>query len=298
MKKANDIQVNGTEDCLYLGLYSRPWSKPAPLRPVVVVFFGGAFIEGGGSFTIPPAGYPVLNASTTNDFIFVYPNYRVNAFGFLPGTQIASDPTSDLNPGLLDQQAALGWVNKYIDQFGGDKTNVSIWGQSAGAGSVVAQVIANGGNTQPKLFSKALASSPFWPKTYAYDAPEAQAIYDTLVNLTGCAGADGLSCLKSVDVQTIRSAALVISGSHTYNTSSYTWAPVIDGKFLTQSLSQATIKGQVNTEYGWGMYNTHEGQYLKVIYHEQQYANGQDRRELHPSRLRRSKQQRNTTFQL
>ena len=251
--------MNGTEDCLYLGLYSRPWVPTSPLRPVIVVFFGGAFIEGGGSFNIPPAGYPVLNVSNTNDLIFVYPNYRVNAFGFLPGHQIASDPNSDLNPGLLDQQAALIWTHKYISQFGGDPKNVSIWGQSAGAGSVVAQVIANSGKTEPPLFSKALASSPFWPKTYEYDAPQAQAIYDNLADLTGCTGTDSLRCLKSVDVQTIRTAALAISGSHTYNTSSYTWAPVIDGRFLTQSLSQATIKGQVNIDFGWGMYNTHEG---------------------------------------
>jgi carboxylesterase type B len=229
------------------------------LRPVVVVFFGGAFIEGGGSFAIPPAGYPVLNVSDENNFIFVYPNYRVNAFGFLPGKEIASSPTSDLNPGLLDQQAALIWTNKYIEAFGGDPKNVSIWGQSAGAGSVVAQVIANGGNTNPPLFSKALASSPFWPKTYQYDAPEAQSIYDTLASLTGCSGADSLACLKGVDVQTIRTAALAISGSHTYNTSSYTWAPVIDGTFLPQSLSQATKTGQVNIDFGFGMYNTHEG---------------------------------------
>jgi carboxylesterase type B len=120
----------------------------------VVVFFGGAFIEGGGSFAIPPAGYPVLNVSDENNFIFVYPNYRVNAFGFLPGKEIASSPTSDLNPGLLDQQASLIWTNKYIEAFGGDPKNVSIWGQSAGAGSVVAQVIANAGNTNPPLFSK------------------------------------------------------------------------------------------------------------------------------------------------
>ncbi|KAG0650660.1 putative secreted lipase [Hyphodiscus hymeniophilus] len=251
---------NGTEDCLYLGLYSRPWTSSAPLRPVVVVFFGGAFIEGGGSFSIPPAGYPVLNVSSSNDFIFVYPNYRVNAFGFLPGREIASSPTSDLNPGLLDQQAVLIWTHKYIEHFGGDPKNVSIWGQSAGAGSVVAHVIANRGRTDPPLFSKALASSPFWPKTYKYDDPEAQAIYDNLANLTGCAGPESLSCLKSVDVQTIRTAALAISGSHTYNTSSYTWSPVIDGKFLTQSLSQATFKGQVNIDFGWGMYNTHEGE--------------------------------------
>lgn len=99
--------VNGTEDCLYLGLYGRPWTQGQALKPVVVVYYGGAFIQGGGSFTIPPAGYPVLNVSSQNDFIFVYPKYRVNAFGFLPGREIAEDPYSDLNPGLLDQQATL-----------------------------------------------------------------------------------------------------------------------------------------------------------------------------------------------
>ena len=252
--------VNGTEDCLYLGLYGRPWTAGQPLKPVVVVFFGGAFIEGGGSFTIPPAGYPVLNVSNENDFIFVYPNYRVNAFGFLPGSQIAEDACSDLNPGLLDQQAALQWTHKYISHFGGDPANVTIWGQSAGAGSVVAQVIANGGRTEPKLFSKALASSPFWPKTYWYDAPQAQSIYDTFANLSGCAGPDSLQCLKSADVQTLRTAALAISGSHTYNTSSYTWAPVLDGTFLRSPLSHATARREVNIDDGLGMYNLHEGE--------------------------------------
>lgn len=252
--------VNGTEDCLYLGLYSRPWLSGQPLKPVVVVFFGGAFIEGGGSFSIPPSGYPVLNVSNENDFIFVYPNYRVNAFGFLPGREIADDLQSDLNPGLLDQQAALQWTHKYIAHFGGNPRNVTIWGQSAGGGSVVAQAIANGGHTEPKLFTKALASSPFWPKTYKYDAPPAQWIYDTLADLTNCTGPSSLQCLKAADVQTLRAAALFISGSHTYNTSSYTWAPVIDGHFLDQPLSQATAKGAVNIDYGWGMYNLFEGE--------------------------------------
>jgi carboxylesterase type B len=253
-------KVNGTEDCLYLGLFSRPWSSGQPLRPVVMVYYGGAFIQGGGSFTLPPSGYPVLNVSTSNNFIFVYPNYRVNAFGFLPGAEVGADSKSDLNAGLLDQQAALQWTNKYIEKFGGDPKNVTIWGQSAGGGSVVAQVIANGGKTNPPLFSKALASSPFWPKTYHYAAPEAQWIYDTMVNLTGCAGPESLKCLKAVDVQTIRTASLVVAGSHTWNSSSYTWAPVIDGTFLPNTLSQATINGLVNIDYGFSMYNEFEGQ--------------------------------------
>lgn len=252
--------VNGSEDCLYLGLYSRPWTDLNTKRPVVVFFFGGAYIEGDAAFGIPPSGYTTLNVSDENDFIWVSPNYRVNAFGFLPGKEIAESPTSDLNPGLLDQQAALQWVNKHISHFGGDPNNVTIWGQSAGAGSVVAQVIANGGDTRPKLFTKAIASSPFWVKTYRYDAPPAQAIYDQLVNLTGCAGQkDTLGCLKTVDVQAIRNASLIIDNDHTYNTSPYTWAPVIDGTFLQEDLTVQAAQGRINPDLVWGMYNSHEG---------------------------------------
>ncbi|KAI5201075.1 carboxylesterase [Aureobasidium subglaciale] len=176
---------------------------------------------------------------------------QVNAFGLLPGKEIAADPMSDLNPGLLDQHAALQWTNKHISRFGGDPQNVTIWGQSAGGGSVVAQVIAQNGKTSPSLFSKALASSPFWPKTYKYNAPQAQALYDSLAELTGCAGPNSLQCLKTIDVQTIRNASLTISGSRTYNTSSYAWSPVIDGTFLIQPLSSATAKEQVNIDYGF-----------------------------------------------
>lgn len=123
----------------------------------------------------------------------------------------------------------------------------------------MAQVIANGGKTEPPLFSRALASSPFWPKMYRYDDPEAQDVYDSLANLTGCTGERSLECLKSVDVQRVREASLQISGSQTYGSSSYTWAPVVDGGFLGQTLSEATKKGKINIEIGWGMYNTHEG---------------------------------------
>ncbi|CAM6081837.1 unnamed protein product [Calypogeia fissa] len=258
----------GTEDCLYLGLYSRPWSSPQPLRPVVVNFYGGGFIQGGGSFTLPPPGFPVLNVSSTNDFIFVSPNYRVNAFGFLPGKEIASDPNSDTNVGLLDQQAALQWTQKYIELFGGDPESVAIWGQSAGAGSVVAHVIASGGKASPPLFTKALASSPYWPKTYRFDAPEAQSVYDAFARLAGCnVGAmvsgvlfNSLACLKAADLQTLRTAALYISGSHKYTSSSFTWAPVIGDSFLPQSLSQASLNGDVNVDFAFGMYNAFEGE--------------------------------------
>ncbi|KAK2610893.1 hypothetical protein N8I77_004284 [Diaporthe amygdali] len=254
--------VNGSEDCLYLGLYSRPWTQGQPLRPVVVVFYGGAFIQGSAYFTIPPSAYPILNVSSETDLIFIYPNYRTNAFGFLPGREVAEDSGSDLNPGLLDQDAAIRWAKEHVSHFGGDPDSISIWGQSAGGGSVVAQAIAReGAEDRPKLFKRALASSPFWPKTYDYDAPQAQAVYDQFSTLAGCGtGAGSLECLKRADLQTLRNASLVVAASHTYNSSSYTWAPVIDGTFLTKRLSEAAEAGEVNMEYGWGMYNTHEGE--------------------------------------
>ncbi|PLB47116.1 alpha/beta-hydrolase [Aspergillus steynii IBT 23096] len=253
--------VNGSEDCLYLGLFSRPWDiTSAARRPVLVVFYGGAFIQGSASFTIPPSSYPVLNVSNLNDYVVIYPNYRVNAFGFLPGKAIKDSATADLNPGLLDQQFVLKWVQSHIHHVGGDPRNVTIWGQSAGGGSVVAQVLANGRHGNPKLFSKALASSPFWPKTYRYDDPQAETIYSQLVNLTGCASArDSLSCLKSVDVQSIRDASLAISASNQWSTSSYTWAPVIDDSFLVDTLSHATAHS-LPTSSIFSTYNTHEGE--------------------------------------
>ncbi|KAH9242983.1 hypothetical protein K456DRAFT_1818865 [Colletotrichum gloeosporioides 23] len=250
--------VNGSEDCLYLGLYSRPWTKSQPLKPVVVTFYGGGFVQGSAYFSIPPSAYPILNVSDASDMLFIYPNYRTNAFGLLPGKEIAADPKSDLNPGLLDQEAVLKWTQKYIAQFGGNPDDVTIWGQSAGGGSVLAQALGRGG--KQKLFRKAMASSPFWPKTYRYDSTEAQALYDELARRTGCAGADSLACLKKAEVQTIRDASLAISTSHQYNTSSFTWSPVIDGEFLREPLSEATEKGSVNMDLAFALHNTHEGE--------------------------------------
>ncbi|KAL8381752.1 hypothetical protein RB595_005833 [Gaeumannomyces hyphopodioides] len=303
-------ETSGSEDCLYLGLYSRPWTRGQPLRPVVVVFYGGGFVRGSASFEPRPSLYPVLDVSADPGLVIVYPNYRTNAFGFLPGRQVAADyPRSDLNPGLLDQRAAIEWTSRHIRHFGGDPDRITIQGQSAGGGSVVAQVIAqprhstmassssSSGDAGPRprpraaakpLFAAALASSPFWPKTYAFDSPEAQWIFDTLSERVGCGGppapwdarsGDGrLACLKAADVQAIRNASLLIADSHLHNTSTFTWGPVVDGRFLRRPLSSiaptaaaATTTTQEEQQQEeeeprhlapavFAMYNTHEGE--------------------------------------
>ncbi|KAF1834169.1 alpha/beta-hydrolase [Decorospora gaudefroyi] len=252
--------VNGSEDCLYLGVYSRPWTKKEALRPVLLTFYGGGFIRGSATFSMPPSGYPVLDVSSQNDYVVVYSNYRTNVFGFLPGSAIAQHADVDLNPGLLDQQAALAWIQKYIHHFGGNKQNVTIWGQSAGGGSVVAQTIATG-NRGKKLFTKAMASSPFWPKTYRYDSAWAEALYQQTLQDVGCTNAtDEIQCLKSVDVQALRDSALALSTSQQYTTASFTYGPVIDDEFLTLPLSTVVARGKLNAPLVMTSYNLHEGE--------------------------------------
>lgn len=250
--QAHAEQDKGSEDCLYLTVYGRPWTEEQqqPLRPVVVTFYGGGFTAGSASLEgLPPPAYPILNASKASDMLFVHPNYRTNAFGFLAGREVADDPLSDANAGLLDQHAVLLWVQRHAAAFGGDRDRVTIWGQSAGGGGVIAQTIAqqrcqqqpqqqryggglyqtrscrgNGTATnrrQRPLFRQALALSPYWPKTYRADDPEVQWRYDKLANLTDCAGPDSLACLKDADVQAIRDASLKIMYAHNYTTTMF-----------------------------------------------------------------------------
>jgi carboxylesterase type B len=253
--------TNGSEDCLYLGVYSRPWTKSQDLRPVLLVFYGGGFIRGSASFDMPPSAFPVLNVSSSNDYVVVYSNYRTNVFGFLPGSKIAAHPDVDLNPGLLDQQAALKWIQKYITHFGGDSKNVTIWGQSAGGGSVIAQTIATG-NHGKHLFTKAIASSPFWPKTPRYDAPESEETYHQTLLDVGCANSsDEIACLKAADLQALRESALRLSTSRQYTTSTFTFGPVLDETFLTIPLSSAIRNATVlNAQFALTSYNLHEGE--------------------------------------
>ncbi|KAK8191888.1 putative carboxylesterase [Phyllosticta capitalensis] len=274
--------ANGSEDCLYLGLYSRPWDGTTK-RPVVLVFYGGGFIQGGASFTLPPPAYPILNESTSNDFVVVYSNYRVNSFGFLPGKAVKEAKDADLNVGLLDQLAALRWVKRWIGLFGGDSARVTVWGSSAGGGSVVAQVLAQAGReedlqTNPTLlFHHALASSPFWPKTYAYNDAEAELLYSQLVDLSGCASsANTLACLKAADLQLLRNASKTISDLNKNTTSSFNWAPVIDGEVLRGPLS-GLVPGALALAglAAWAMYNTHEGESFVPAYLSNDTQNAQ-----------------------
>lgn len=144
-----DFERPHGEDCLTLTL----WAPPPPehrLRPVLVWIHGGAFSSGAGSLP----WYSGERFAADDGIVAVSINYRLGALGFLrlPGV-------SDGNLGLRDQIAALQWVRANIRAFGGDPDNVTVVGQSAGAGSISALM------TMPSasgLFRRAvLQSTPF-----------------------------------------------------------------------------------------------------------------------------------------
>lgn len=86
-----------------------------------------------------------------NSFVSVVIQYRLGAFGFLANKDIKED--GGLNAGFLDIHFALQWVQKYIKEFGGDPTRVTIAGESAGAGAVIYQAMGFGGKQKQTLFN-------------------------------------------------------------------------------------------------------------------------------------------------
>lgn len=120
------------EDCLYLNVWTDSGSLDGS-RPVLVFIHGGGFAEGSGSIDVYDG-----TALARKGVVVVTFNYRLGLFGFLADPQLSAESPlgTSGNYGLLDQIAALEWVQQNIWAFGGDPANVTIVGQSAGAMSV------------------------------------------------------------------------------------------------------------------------------------------------------------------
>jgi len=121
-----------SEDCLYLNIWTPDTGTDKKL-PVLVYFHGGGFVAGTGN-------EPRYDGAkmAQQGIVVVSVNYRLNIFGFLAHPELSEESPykASGNYGLLDQVAALKWVNKNIAAFGGDTTKVSIAGESAGSISV------------------------------------------------------------------------------------------------------------------------------------------------------------------
>lgn len=138
-----------SEDCLYLNVWSPRFNKTQPLAPVLVWIYGGGFIAGTSSLDL----YEGRFLSKSEGVVVVSMNYRLGAFGFLSFPDIKNIRG---NAGLLDQRLALEWVANNIASFGGDPTKVTLFGESAGSGSVGFHLLSPGSHG---LFQRAVMQS-------------------------------------------------------------------------------------------------------------------------------------------
>jgi para-nitrobenzyl esterase len=211
-----------SEDCLYLNVYApAPRGSDEGGRPVLVWIHGGGLVQDGGR------NYDGSKLAA-DGVVVVTINYRLGALGFLAHPALASRPGGAAgNYGLMDQQAALRWVQRNIARFGGDPHNVTIAGQSAGGLSVLAQMVSPGARG---LFQRAIVQSG----TFALNQQPlatAEAAGETFATAVGCPD-QSAACLRSVPVANlVGNFGVEIPG-------------VVDGSVLTQPIGTALARGQ------------------------------------------------------
>ncbi|KAJ7503347.1 Alpha/Beta hydrolase protein [Mycena galericulata] len=252
--ESRDIVIGTSEDCLFLNVFfpSDATGVPVGSLPTIVWIHGGGYDSGAGSTY---RGTDLINQSNRG-VVVVSIQYRLGVFGFLSGEEVKKNGA--LNAGLLDQDFALRWVNKHISKFGGDPSKVTIWGQSAGAGSVLQHIVANNGQTKPQLFRGAITSSAFLPSQYNYNDRIPELLYSEVVARTNCSTAtDSMACLRAADAIALETANANINTDAFYGL--WPLVPVIDGEFITQRLTVAFAEGKINGEALLSVGNAFEG---------------------------------------
>jgi carboxylesterase type B len=204
--------------------------------PVVFWIFGGGF-EFGSTQTYDASELISTSVAKKKDVIYVSVNYRVGGFGWLAGSELKQDGSTNL--GHLDQRLGLEWVADNIANFGGDPSKVTIWGESAGAISVFNQMALYGGDNTYKgkpLFRGGIMDSGSIVPADPVDSVKPQAIYNQVVAAAGCSGSsDTLACLRSVNYNTFLKATQSVPAIFDYESVALSYLPRPDGVVLTDS---------------------------------------------------------------
>ncbi|EHK22899.1 uncharacterized protein TRIVIDRAFT_60282 [Trichoderma virens Gv29-8] len=231
----DDEAPASSEDCLTINVQRPNGVQAGDGLPVLFWIYGGGFL-GGSTAGFDGTKLIDTGVSLNQPFIFVAVNYRVAAWGFMPGREILEEGSG--NAGLLDQRMGLEWVADNIEAFGGDPDKVTIWGESAGAISVFDQLVLFNGdatyNGKP-LFRGAIMNSGSATPTDPLDSDKGQAIYDAIVEEAGCEGDDSLTCLRELDNDQFTVAANSVPGIFSYSSLALSFLPRPDGRVLTDS---------------------------------------------------------------
>src|SRR5579862_6470017 len=206
-------QASTSENCLYLNVFT---PSTGGRHPVMVWIHGGALVSGESNDYDP-------TQLVADGVTVVTINYRLGALGFLAHPALADAKGQSGDYGLMDQQAALRWVQRNIASFGGDPRDVTIFGESAGGLSVLSQVASPQARG---LFERAIAESGSYNLTQTSLASAEQAGEQFAAN-AGCASQTA-ACLRSLPVSTILANE---------NTAGYT--PNINSNVLPETLKTA-----------------------------------------------------------
>lgn len=217
-----------SEDCLYLNLWSPSAGPEATPRPVVVWIYGGGF-SGGSASMMWARGEHLAERGV----ISISLNYRVGALGFMAHPELTSESERGAsgNYGHLDQVAALRWIQANIAAFGGDPTNVTVIGQSAGSMSISAlqaSPLAAG------LFQKAIGLSGNVVGTGAGAPMSAEAAEAAGVALQTALGVENIDDMRNLPADRIVGLRGIRIG------------PSIDGYFMPRNPREIYAAGEAN----------------------------------------------------
>ncbi|KAK0657770.1 Alpha/Beta hydrolase protein [Cercophora newfieldiana] len=210
--------IRVSEDCLTLSIWAPSDHKKRDL-PVLVFFYGGAFMNGGIDV---PYQIPSQWIQRTQNHIVVSFNHRGNIFGY---PNAAGLPLEEQNVGLLDQRMALEWVRDNIALFGGDPTHIAAWGQSSG--SVAMAYYTYTYLDDPILNSLIMDSGNEFIDILTKDP--AHANFTFMASQFGCGGlrpAEELACMRKVDASSIEDFMRIYNDVG--KTPILTFSPIID----------------------------------------------------------------------
>ncbi|KAA0719842.1 Bile salt-activated lipase [Triplophysa tibetana] len=221
--------VVGSEDCLYLNIWVPQGRTVSTGLPVMVWIYGGGFLKGAseGANFLNNYLYDGEEIADRGNVIVVTLSYRLGTLGFVS----SGDSELPGNYGLWDQQAGIAWVHRNIKAFGGDPSNITIFGESAGGTSVNFQIISphNKGLIRRAISQSGVALCPWAinrnPRAYAVE----------IAKKVGCpTDANMVSCLKRTDAEALTVAGDVALQSSASNpiVHNLKLSPVIDGDFL------------------------------------------------------------------
>ncbi|MFA4876540.1 MAG: carboxylesterase/lipase family protein [Methanoregula sp.] len=230
-----------SEDCLFVNVWT-PAHTPGEKLPVMVFIHGGAFIEGAGS-------QPLYDGSVLakSGVIVVTLNYRLGSLGFLSHPDLVNESATGTsgNYGLMDQQAALQWVQENIGAFGGDPSKVTVFGESAGATSILAQLAS----PQAKgLFRQAIVESgPLWTNGSELNIVSTRGAAEQngmdLAKSLGYPGPGAIRQMRTLDAMTIINAT-PRPASTFWLTHTLKFKPSVDGYILPAAPEDIFRDGQ------------------------------------------------------